>query len=198
MVFSRRVLTRTYADDTRYRPLLREDFRHRCAYCLRHEFFVGGEAGCSIDHHRPQRGPYGRPDLASVYENLYWCCSECNSIKGDTWPTPEQYAAGDRFLDPCQPEDDHDLHGQVEDDGTLTATTRAGRYTNAHLVLDRDVLVYHRRRQREWGHEVAALSAALETRRMDDSVRAAIQARLDEIRSWIEPPTFHRVRRHPA
>ena len=198
MVFSRRVLTRTYADYTRYRPFLREDFRFRCAYCLRHEFFVGGEAGCCIDHHRPQHGPYGRPDLVSVYENLHWCCNECNALKGDTWPSPEQYVAGDRFLDPCQPEGDHDLHWDVEADGTLTPTTRVGRYTIAHLVLDREVLVYHRRRQIAWGQEVAALSAALETRQMDDAVRTAIQVRLDELRSWIEPPIFDRVPRHPS
>ena len=110
MVFTRRVITRTYADYTRYRPALRQDFLYRCAYCLRHEYFLGGEAGCVIDHHRPKGGLYARPDLLTVYQNLYWCCHECNGNKGDTWPAPEQYTAGQRFLDPCKPEYDHNLH----------------------------------------------------------------------------------------
>ena len=146
MVFTRRVLTRSYSDYTRYRPQLRQDFLHRCAYCLRHEFFVGGEAGCVIDHHRPQGGAFARPDLTSVYENLYWCCNECNGIKSDTWPTPEEFEAGRRFLDPCQPEDDHDLHWRIEEDGSLMALTSVGEYTIDNLVLGREGLVYHRRR----------------------------------------------------
>ena len=192
MVFSRRILTRTYSDYTRYRPFLREDFRFRCAYCLRNEFFVGGEAGCVMDHHRPQGGPYGRPDLVSVYENLYWCCNECNSLKGDTWPSPQQYAAGQRFLDPCQPDGDHELHWRVEADGTLTPLTDVGEYTIAHLVLDREGLVYHRRRRIGWEREFAALVETLESWELEPMVQAAVEARLEELHSWIEPPTFDR------
>lgn len=195
MVFPRRILTRTYSDYTRYRPFLREDFRFRCAYCLRNEFFVGGEAGCVMDHHRPQGGPYGRPDLVSVYENLYWCCNECNSLKGDTWPSPLQYAAGRRFLDPCQPDGDHELHWRVEEDGTLTPLTDVGEYTIAHLVLDRAGLVYHRRRRIGWEREFAALLETLESWELEPVVQAAVEARLEELRSWIEPPIFDRARR---
>lgn len=71
MVFTRSIPDRVYADYAQYRPLLRLDFRYRCAYCLLHEFYLGGEAGCEIDHHRPQNGPSARPDLINVYENLY-------------------------------------------------------------------------------------------------------------------------------
>lgn len=110
MIFTRSVPPAVFADYTRYRRLLRFDFHYRCAYCLTHEFFLGGEAGCEIDHYRPQRGAYARPDLVNVYENLYWSCRECNQNKGDTWPTPEEVAAGHRFLDPCAAHDDHNLH----------------------------------------------------------------------------------------
>ena len=54
MIF-RRQPVRLYRDYTEYRPFLRQDFHYRCAYCLTHEYFVGGEAGCTIDHHRPLR-----------------------------------------------------------------------------------------------------------------------------------------------
>ena len=195
MVFPRRILTRTYSDYTRYRPFLREDFRFRCAYCLRHEFFVGGEAGCVIDHHRPQHGPFGRPDLISVYENLYWCCVECNSIKSDTWPSPEELAENRRFLDPCQPEDDHNLHWDIEEDGQLRSLTSVGEYTLDKLVLNREGLIYHRQRRLRWEREYAELVNALAKWELEESVRVVVEARLGELASWIEPPVFDRPRR---
>ena len=195
MVFTRRVLTRTYTDYTRYRPFLRQDFLYRCAYCLRHEYFLGGEAGCVIDHHRPQGGLYARPDLICVYENLYWCCNECNSIKGDTWPRPEQYEANHRFLDPCQPEDDHDLHWRTEPDGSLVSLTPTGDYTIENLILWREQLVYHRANMIRWQREYAELLQLREEYELTESAQEQAQARLSELASWIEPPVFNRPRR---
>ena len=144
MIFQRSVPQRLYRDYIDYRSLLRRDFRYRCAYCLMHEYFLGGEAGCCIDHHRPAHGPYARPDLVADYSNLYWCCRECNENKGDTWPAPDHYRAGLRFLDPCQPEDDHDLHWQTLPNGVLEPLTPTGRYTIRRLKLWRPFLQHHR------------------------------------------------------
>lgn len=195
MIFARSVPRRTYADYTRYRPLLRTDFRHRCAYCLRHEFFVGGEAGMEIDHHRPQNGMFARPDLANVYENLYWCCGECNGNKGDTWPMPADYDAGRRFLDTCHEADDHDRHLRANEDGTLTAVTETGEYTNDHLLLWRESLVYHRARCFRWQSAHQALLDLLCARAASEEERVAIEARLRELAEWIEPPIFNRATR---
>src|SRR5579871_1556139 len=123
MIFPRSVPPRRYRDYTRYRPLLRADFQYRCAYCLTHERYLGGEAGCAIDLHRPQQGPYARPDLASEYSNLYWTCRECNDNKSDTWPSPEEEALGSQFFDPCTSEGDHDLHLRMLPDGSLEPLT---------------------------------------------------------------------------
>lgn len=194
MVFTRRVLTRTYSDYTRYRRFLRPDFLYRCAYCLRHEYFVGGEAGCVIDHHRPQGGPYARPDLVCFYANLYWCCNECNTIKGDTWPSPEDYEAGRRFLDPCQPEDDHDLHFRVEPDGSLVALTPTGAYTIEKLFLWRAHLIYHRAQVIRWEQERAELIRLSETYELGAAGLEFVEARVAELSSWIEPPVFDRPR----
>jgi hypothetical protein len=136
MLFTRRTPEREYRDYTQYRDLLRQDFQFRCAYCLTQEFFVGGESGCQIDHHRPRSGPHGRPDLEAVYTNLYWSCSECNNNKGDTWPDEEEYARGQRFIDPCEEWGDHDRHWRFHPDGTLEALTPEGRYTERHLLLE--------------------------------------------------------------
>ncbi len=67
MIFHRSRPPRNYSDYTLFRPLLRQDFRYRCAYCLRHEYFLGGEAGCCIDHYRPVNGPYARAALRQKF-----------------------------------------------------------------------------------------------------------------------------------
>ena len=120
MLFTRSVPKRRYRDYTRYRDLLRRDFQYRCAYCLIHEFHNGGAANFAIDHHRPMRGVYARPDLAGDYANLYWCCSECNQNKADRWPAPQQEALGFRWIDPCELWGDHDLHWQITYDGEIS------------------------------------------------------------------------------
>ena len=195
MIFRRSVPRRTYADYTRYRRLLRADFRNRCAYCLRREFFVGGEAGMAIDHHRPRNGAFARPDLSSVYENLYWCCAECNQNKGDTWPAPGDYDAGCRFIDPCRAEDDHDHHLRANADGTLTPLTPAGEYTDTHLLLWCPSLVYHRARSFRWQGEHAALLSLLADHALPAAESARIESRLAELAEWIEPPVFDRAAR---
>jgi hypothetical protein len=189
------MLRRSYADYTRYRPFLRQDFRYRCAYCLTHEFYLGGEAGCTIDHYRPQSGPFARPDLISVYENLYWCCHECNQNKGATWPTSEELLAGRRFLDPCRSEDDHDLHWTVVSDGTLSPRTPAGTYTIEQLLLWRDQLVYLRKVQQEWQQERDSLLELREQYVLPPESLRRLESRLAELRQLLEPPVFHRPRR---
>ena len=198
MVFVRRILSRAYADYTRYRPFLRQDFQHRCAYCLTHEFYLGGEAGCEIDHHRPQRGSYARPDLANVYENLYWCCRECNQNKGDAWPRPEELAEGRRFLDPCRTEDDHDLHWESRPDGSIAPRTPTGEYTIDRLLLWREQLVSLRRRQGEWQRERESLICLRDEYELGEEGFARVTSRLEELALFLEPPTFRRPRRSAA
>jgi hypothetical protein len=195
LVFTRSIPPVAYNDYTRYRSLLRLDFRYRCAYCLTPEFYVGGEAGCEIEHHRPQKGQSARPDLVHVYENLYWCCRECNQNKGDTWPSPEEFAQGRRFLDPCQPGDDHDLHWETQADGTLRALTPAGEYTIEQLMLWRDFLVFHRARCFRWQEEINNLRELLATRVVSPEQLEMLESRIRELQEWVQPPVFNRVRR---
>jgi hypothetical protein len=148
-----------------------------------------------IEHHRPQKGKYGRPDLVSAYENLYWCCQECNQNKGDTWPSPEKYAEGKHFLDPCQPEDDHDLHWEAQADGTLRALTPAGEYTIGELMLWRESLVFHRAKCFRLQQEVIMLQEFLVVRELSPEQISKILARIEELREQLEPPVFNRPRR---
>jgi len=77
-----------------YRELLRFDFLHACAYCTMSES-EGGAIRFTIDHYEPRSA---RPDLATVYGNLYWACDQCNLRKGDLTPPPKARAAGIRFF----------------------------------------------------------------------------------------------------
>jgi hypothetical protein len=194
MFFRRSVPQRAFRDYADYRALLRQDFQYRCAYCLLHEYFLGGEAGCCIDHHRPLNGPFARPDLIADYNNLYWCCRECNENKGDAWPTSEDYASGFRFLDPCQPEDDHDLHWRVVPNGLLEPLTPTGRYTIRRLKLWRPFLQHHRARIYQLQEEVRTLERDLSVTRITEAQRALIERRLTDIKQWLEPPVFDRPR----
>src|SRR4051794_36398673 len=77
-----------------YRPALRQDFFHSCAYCTMTE----AEAQAvrfTIDHYEPQKA---RPDLVNVYANLMYACDECNSRKGDRCPPESARKDGYRFF----------------------------------------------------------------------------------------------------
>jgi hypothetical protein len=195
MIFHRRVPPKRFAEYSRYRPHLRLDFQYRCAYCLRHEYYLGGEAGCCIDHYRPVSGLYGRPDLVAEYDNLYWCCRECNENKGDAWPSLELYVNGYRFLDPCNSEDDHDLHMRVRADGSLELLTNAGRFTCDTLRLWRAQLAYHRAEMFRCQEEVREVRARLAKKAIPKEQREDLDALLAALLKVLEPPVFDRPRR---
>jgi len=76
--FTRQINIPTYSNYKKYKPYLRVDFRRLCAYCERPEKAVGGAGHCEIDHFKPREVA---PELLAVYENLYYCCRECNNKK---------------------------------------------------------------------------------------------------------------------
>ncbi len=195
MIFRRSIPERKYSDYTRHRPLLRHDFQHRCAYCLTHEHFLGGESGFEIDHYRPLNGPYGRPDLKAAYTNLYWSCGECNSNKGDTWPCPEDYEQGIRFIDPCEPEGDHDLHWRFHSDGTIESLTPAGEYTAEKLLLWRPFLQARRAEMFRDQAEAQEIEEKIRNKEASEEIRVVLEQRLVDIKNRLEPPVYDRARR---
>lgn len=194
MIFTRKPPKRKYKNYTGYRPSLRHDFKNRCAYCLTHEFFVGGEAGFEIDHFRPQRGTYGRPDLVAEYTNLYWSCGECNSKKGEVWPSPDDESQGFCYIDPCTPEGDHEKHWRFHRDGSLEALTLSGEYTEEKLLLWRPFLQNRRQQQFDDQEDEQNISEKLTRKNVNAERRAELEHRLTEIRKRLTPPAFDRVR----
>ncbi len=158
MIFHRTPQVPVLGDYHQYRDhYLRPDFQYRCAYCLIKEGLFLEEGGGEIDHHRPLHPPAATGQeflhLKNVYTNLYWTCGKCNSEKGNTWPTGEEYAAGLRFLDPCV--EDHREHWDTKPNGTLHPKTSVGQYTIINIRLDRRFLNTMRRRFAERKRKVA-------------------------------------------
>lgn len=195
MIFRRSDPPRRYRDYTRYRKRLRADFQHRCAYCLTHESHFGGEANFSIDHYRPRRGLYARPDLENVYTNLYWTCRECNENKADHWPRPEEEAQGFRWIDPCEAWGDHDLHWKIDSDGTIRWLTPIGEYTIIELRLHRRAwLRRHWQQLYEWRLAHEELLQLLARKELPQELAERIQTQIRFLREQIEPPPFDRSR----
>ena len=124
----------TVEDYHEYRELLRFDFLHSCAYCTMSE----SEAAAirfTIDHYEPRSA---RPDLETVYTNLFWACDECNRRKGDITPPARARAAGFRGfrIDEDLAADHFELIGLL-----LRRSSNVGQFTIDAADLNRKSLM---------------------------------------------------------
>jgi len=118
----------------------------------------------AIDHYRPKRS---KPELENSYDNLMYCCSECNSRKGDRDPPAEAQSAGVRFFRPDQDaRPEHFSLAELD----LVAETPIGEYSieaidlnRAHLRRLRDI----RKRFSECDEYISEGLAALFSFRID-------------------------------
>jgi hypothetical protein len=192
MVFTRRSNPPPYSDYHQYKPLLRVDFEHRCAYCLLHEGdeFGGGFHNFQIDHFRPSSLDQFA-HLVSTYSNLYYSCRWCNRAKWETWPSDQQRANGYEFVDPCK-EDLYKSHSRLQEDGKLDPTTNAGDYTVREIRLNRKMFKRLRRRRiqaqaqiEQTRRNIARLSAEREPKH---EIIADLQEKIAElVEKWINP-----------
>jgi 5-methylcytosine-specific restriction endonuclease McrA len=113
-----------------YKPYLRRDFFHSCAYCTMTEA-EAQSVRFTIDHYEPQNA---RPDLVKEYSNLMWSCDMCNTRKGDRTPPPNARTNGVRYFRP-----DFDRHkDHYESNGErLRERTSIGYFTIEALDLNR-------------------------------------------------------------
>jgi len=95
----------------------------------------------SIDHYRPKSV---FPRFVADYANLYYCCGECNTRKGNHWPSQDELNARVGFLDVCQHE--WAEHLAVTED-VFQGKTPIGKYTVEHVQLSREMLT---ERNRQW------------------------------------------------
>jgi len=123
-----------------FRDYVRNDFCHRCAYCLIAEWLAAGVENFELDHFRPKSL---FPEKKQDFYNLFYACHPCNMLKHDSWPPEDLEARGITFVDLC--EDDFQTHFKLLEDGTWDGITESGRYTIEILRLNREHLVLVRR-----------------------------------------------------
>lgn len=123
--------------ESELRQTVRRAYNFACGYCGVREEDVGSEL--ELDHFKP-RSLDGGDEL----ENLVYCYTTCNRIKGDFWADS---TAEKRLLHPQQ--DDLTLHLRQESDGLLTGLTETGKFHLKRLRLNRPPLVALRRARME-------------------------------------------------
>lgn len=133
------------------RAIVRQRYGERCGYCGVHESETGAEL--EMDHFQP-RTAGGSDDL----DNLVYCCSTCNRLKGDFWPTSDWPTPVQRLLHPDR--DDLALHLREEADCGFTAISPTGVFHLYRLRLNRPPLLALRRARQEGVRLRQALEAA--------------------------------------
>ena len=129
---------------------LRDEFKFRCIFCLvRERWYPNGHAAFSVEHLKPQH--IDKRGLLD-YENLYYSCLTCNSVKRAVWP----------IADPCR--DAYSNHLSVRSDGTVDALSRQGQILRHTLQLNEQRRIEFRRR-------MLNLFADLQSRIVDPGVR---------------------------
>ena len=97
-----------------------------------------------------------------------------------------------RFIDPCIPEDDHNLHWRSLPDGSLEGITPAGAYTIERLQLWRDQLKFHRARLYRWQQQRDDLVQLLANKKMSSELRVQMEKQIVVLNELLEPPKFDR------
>lgn len=108
----------------KYTPYLREDFKHICGYCGKHEIIT--KKGFEPDHFVPVSMDSTRE---KDYTNLVYSCFTCNRKKLGKWPTRDKckcHNNSEGFIDPATEE--YDLHVKRNEDGTIVGVTAVGQY----------------------------------------------------------------------
>lgn len=120
-----------------YKPYLQVEFTRVCVYC-RQPDSSAPNLNFGVDHYRPKRR---FANLVCSYENLYYCCANCNTRKSDYWPDDE--AVGPYIVNPC----DYEMATHLRFDGKtglVEAKTPDGQYTEELLQLNEDATVQYR------------------------------------------------------
>ena len=152
-----------------HRETVRRAYNYRCGYCGVRDEEAGSEL--EIDHFRP-RSAGGGDEL----ENMVYCCTACNRLKGDFWPGSGS-PTHSRLLHPQR--DSLTNHLREETDGRLIALTETGAFHLDRLRLNRAPLMALRRARMENAQTQHDLT---ELRNEQNQMRKQLAARDEEIR----------------
>lgn len=122
-----------------YKRYLQAEFSRVCVYC-RQPDSSAPNLNFGVDHYRPKSIPRFA-NLVRDYDNLYYCCGNCNSRKNNDWPLDEKL--GPYVVNPC----DHGMAAHLRFNsktGKVEARTPYGKHTEELLQLNDDALVQYR------------------------------------------------------
>jgi hypothetical protein len=130
-----------------YKPWLRDEFEFRCVYCLtRERWSADGHKRFGIDHVKAKSR---HTKLTCEYDNLVYCCSNCNSLKSTKIGLP----------DPC--ETSFHKHLKLLRSAHFVGLTPLGKRLVEYLMLnsedrvnDRRVHLYFFETQRRVKHDI--------------------------------------------
>lgn len=111
-----------------------------CVYCREPDSW-SSNLNFGVDHYRPKSIPRFAHLICS-YDNLFYCCANCNSRKGNDWPADEK--AGPYVVNPC----DHTMTDHIRFDAAtamMIARSPWGEHTRDLLQLNSAEIVAYRK-----------------------------------------------------
>jgi len=119
-----------------YKRWLQREFERACVYC-RQPDSLAPNLNFGVDHYRP-KSIKRFANLVCDYKNLFYCCGNCNSRKGNDWPIDE--LRGPYVANPC----DHVMAEHIRFDsnsGKMIPRSEWGEHIAELLQLNDQVLV---------------------------------------------------------
>ncbi len=133
-----RTCTRKYKNYSDYKPFLKQDFAHRCAYC--NLIDTGITTPFEVDHFVPQdvfKNVW--PECGTLYENLIYSCKKCNLAKSNDYKgdISKRLIENEYFYDPVETD-----YGEIfyrNDAGGIASDDEKGRDMIDRLKLYRPI-----------------------------------------------------------
>ena len=129
----------TYRD---WKTEIAEESSNKCIYCAIHEASMGGIRNFHIEHYRPKSK---FPKLINDYNNLFYSCPICNTLKSNDWPN-EPNPENDVIAYPNPSEVDYnDIFNVDEVKGVVSGKNISALYIQEKIFLNRPQLIIERR-----------------------------------------------------
>lgn len=136
---NRKLSPRQFKRYRTYKRFLQTEFSRVCVYC-RQPDSSAPNLNFGVDHYKPKGIPRFA-HLVCAYENLYYCCSNCNSRKNNDWPLDEK--VGPYIVNPCNYEMTSHLWFDGKT-GRVEPRTPYGKHTEELLQLNDVATIQYR------------------------------------------------------
>ncbi|MCM1561324.1 MAG: HNH endonuclease [Butyrivibrio sp.] len=179
-----RTCEKEYSDYHLYKKYLKEDFKHRCAYCNLLDTQI--TTPYEVDHFVPMAAfKKDWPELETTYANLVYSCKKCNGAKSDYYKgdIKKREIKNEYFYEP--EETDYGTIFYRGDDGGIYSDDEKGRDMITKLKLYRPI------HNLAWICEITKtildrLSARIEEVGIDSTKGKVLQEAKEELREYYD------------